>query len=375
MSKRFTVVVGVLAGVAVLLAACAPEGAPPEEQLVGETQVSVQGLAYHEIRSMVVTAQPANVSRELVYSLDAGVFGGTLVLPTGPQTLTANGYGRLRFTDGGTPDAGSSGDAGSTDLTLVATGTASVNIVANTTAAVSMRIYDLTPPLPQLDIVPILHSMTASSVSAQVGQAITLSVVAEDLDGDELSYSWTSDCVSGTFSHRTAATTSWTSSAPATCRLTVTVSSRGRTVSGSQLVTVSAGGADAGTGGAQVNGDYIPRPEVYRVGISNGTDLPLTYVARNGPAVTLPSVRPGEQYTLDVSTYFGTRVGTQSMGLTVSCGTVVKNADSCPPGNTSCFSRYTWTTPNVGVSTACRVTASAANEMLTDSFSVGVQVK
>ena len=372
MSKRFTVVVSALASVAVLLAACAPEGGPPEEQLSGETQVSVQGLAYHEIRSMVVTAQPANVSKELVYSLDAGVFGGTLVLPTGPQTLTANGYGRLRSSDGGTPDAGSSGDGG---LSLVATGTASVNIVANTTSAVSMRIYDLTPPLPQLDIVPIFHSMTASSVSAQVGQAITLSVVAEDLDGDELSYAWTSDCVSGAFSHRTAATTSWTSSAPATCTLTVTVSSRGRTVSGSQVVTVSAGVADAGTGGAQVNGDYIPRPEVYRVGISNSTDLPLTSVARNGPAATLPSVRPGEQYTLEVSTFFGTRVGTQSMSLTVSCGTVVKNADSCPPGNNSCFSRYTWTTPNVGASTACKVTASAANEMLTDSFSVGVQVK
>ncbi|MFP2910174.1 hypothetical protein ACLESD_35080 [Pyxidicoccus sp. 3LFB2] len=382
MSKRIAVAVGALTSVAMLLAACAPEEGAQEAQLAGEAQVSVQGLTANEIRSMVVTAQPANVTKELVYSPDAGVFAGTLVLPTGPQTLTANGYGRLRFTDGGTPDAGpvvdggSTGDGGTAGLSLVATGTASIHIVANTTAAASMRIYDLTPPLPQPDIAPILHSMTASSVSALVGQAITLSVVAEDLDGDTLSYTWTNDCVGGAFSHRTAPTTSWSSSAPATCTLTVTVSSRGQTVSSSQVVTVSAGGADGGTGSAQVNGDYLPRPEVYRLAIFNGTHLPLTAVARNGATANLPNVRPDEAYTLEVSTFFGTRVGTQSTGLTVSCGTVVKTAENCPANSTSCFTRYTWNTPAAGPNgTACRVTASASNDTLTDSFSAGVLVK
>ena len=409
MSKRFTLVIGAMVGLSALLAACAPGGGteenPPEQPgLEGEAQVSVKGLSAHEIQSMVVTAHPANISKVLAYSADAGTFTGTLVLPAGTQTLTANGYAYVYPGDGGTVDGGPAMDAGSstdggspadgggttdggrpadggsttdagssTGLTLVATGTATVTIVANTTAAVSMRIYDLTPPRPQPDIVPIIRSVTASSINPRVNQAISLSVVAVDLDNDPLSYSWTSDCPSGSFSNPNAATTSWASSAPAACTLHVTVSSRGQTVSESVTVVVFADGSDAGTGGAQVNGEYIPRPDIYSLAVyGNSGELPYDPVYRYEPTANLPTVRPGQQYTLEFSTNFGTSLGARNMDLTVSCGTVVRHQGSCS-GATNCYSAYTWTTPDAG--TACRVTATATNETLTDSFSAGILVK
>lgn len=380
MSKRFTLVVGALVSMATLLAACTSggntEGNPPDEQpgLEGEAQVSVKGLAAWEIQSMVVTAQPANISKALAYSADAGTFTGTLVLPTGTQTLTANGYAYVSTSDGGTPDGGPFVDAGSSSLTLVATGSATANIVANTTTAVSMRIYDQTPPDPQPDIAPIIRSLTASSVSPQVNQAITLTVTASDLDGDTLSYLWSSDCIASSFSNRTSATTSWTATTQGACTLSVAVTARGRTVSDSVSVTVFTSGPDGGTtGGAQVNGQYIARPEIYAMAIYG--DIPFTVVYRYEPTANLPNVSPNSTYSLEFPIDYGTTVGARSSNMTVTCGSLVKNYDSCD-FSPSCYSNYTWYTPPADAGrVACKVTASATNETLTDSFSAGVLVR
>jgi hypothetical protein len=380
MSKRFTWVVGALAGL-VALAACSSgsgnEG-NPEPGIEGEAQVSVKGLSAYEIQSMVVTAHPAGTTKALAYSPDAGTFTGTLVLPTGTQTLTANGYAYVYSSDGGTPDGGPFQDAGTTSgLTLVASGTATATITANTTTAVAMRIYDLTPPRPQPDIAPYIHSVTASRTNVQVNESVALSVVAEDLDGDALSYLWTSDCASGSFSNRTAATTSWASSTPGACNISVAVTARGQTVTDSQLsVVVFAGGPDAGTGGAQVNGEYIPRPMVYGISLFNSSGtIPYSTVSRYGSAANLPAVRPGQQYYLELSIEYGTRLGARSSNLMVSCGSLVKNYDTCDV-NASCYGNYTWTTPAAGtLPMACKVTGTATNETLVDGFSAGVVVR
>lgn len=380
MSKRFTLALGALVGLTALLAACSggDTGNNPEQPgLEGEAQVSVKGLSIWEIETIVVTAQPANVSRTLTYSPETGTFTGTLVLPTGTQTLTANGYAYVA-SDGGTPDggppmdAGVNSDAGSTNgMTLVATGTATVTIVANTTTAASIRVYDLTPPLPQPDIAPLIRSVTASSVNTTVNQAISLSVVAVDLDNDPLSYSWTSDCLGSSFSSPTSANTFWASSVAAACNLTVTVTARGQSVSESLGVVVFANNSDAGTGGVQVSGEYIPRPYVSAMSIS-GNELQFGHYVYRSNSANLPAVRPGQTYSVEFFGELETLVGVRSTNLEATCGTLRRNFANCT-NTSSCHVGYSWTTPNMDA--ACRLTATITNDTLTDSFSAGIVVK
>lgn len=372
MLKRFTLVASAMAGLAALLAACSggTGGNTPEPGTEGEAQVSVKGLSAYEIQSMVVTAQPANVTQALAYSPDAGTFNGTLVLPVGPQMLTANGYAYVG-TDAGTPDGGS--DAGSGALALVATGFAPVEIVANTTTGVSMRIYDQTPPPPQPDFAPIIRSMTVSRVNPGVNEPIHLTVDALDLDGDPLSYFWTSSCLSGSFDQRDSSMAMWLSTATGQCTITVSVSARGATVTESVTVVVFSGDG-GGTGGAQVNGEYIPRPQVTMMTIYNGGDLPYSSAYRNGANANLPNVGVGRVYTIDVSYDFGTRIGLRHTDLQASCGVLMRGYDSCNSNSyTSCYVQYQWTTPPQGA--ACRLTASVMNDMLMDSFTAGILVK
>ncbi|WP_164017023.1 hypothetical protein [Pyxidicoccus trucidator] len=399
MSKRFTLVSSAVACAVALLVACSgKDGAqPPAPGFEGEMQVSVQGLSEHQIQSMVITAQPANITRALTYT-DAGTFTGTLVLPVGTQTLTANGYAYVAQdggpvdsgTPGDRPDAGSEWDGGSgepppppprdagspTVLTLVASGTASVDIVANTTSAVSMNIYDLTPPLPQPDIGPMIRSATNSSTSVGVNEFITLSVDALDLNGDPLTYDWTSDCPSSRFTNPSSAFTQWYSPEPAGCTLRVTVSSRGLSTSMALSVVVFGSGTDGGpsTGGAQVTGNYIPRPEVYAISAFNLNHLPYTMVSRYDSAANLPLLRSGTTYQLEVFVAFGTSRGNRDLNLSASCGTLERGYDSCAESTLpSCTVQYNWTTPPAG--NVCQLTASALNETLTDSFTVGVPVR
>lgn len=373
MLKRFTFVASALVGVAALLAACSG-GNPGAEQEPGEgeAQVSVKGLSAHEIQSMVVTAQPANISRPLTYSPDAGTFTGTLVLPTGPQTLTANGYAYVG-SDAGTPDGGDRADAGNQTLTLVASGNASVEIVANTTTAVNMRIYDQTPPRPQPDLAPLLLSLQVSSVNTTVDQPVTLTVDAIDLDGDPLSYVWTSNCPTSVFTTPNAPTTRWQSPEAGACSIAVAVTARGSTVSDSVSVVVFAGTPDGGTsGGAQVNGEYIPRPEVYNLSIY-GVGMPYTSVYRDSATANLPNARPGQEYNMEVRVNFGTHLGTRTADLQATCGIVQLVYTNCNEPNSSCTSSYRWVAPSEF--STCRLTGRATNDGLTDSFTTGILVR
>jgi hypothetical protein len=393
MSKRFAFVSSAVACAAALLVACAGnnEGQTEQPGTEGAMQVSVQGLSAYQIQSMVITAQPANVSRTLTYTGgDAGTFVGTLVLPVGTQTLTANGYAYV--TPGGGADAGPAQDAGigvdggpnppprsdggsSTGLTLVASGTATVDIVANTTSAVAMNIYDLTPPVPQPDIGPMIRSATSTAATVFVNQPITLSVDALDLNGDPLTYAWTSDCPSSQFSAPSSSFTQWASPEATGCRLTVTVSSRGLSTSMSLNVTVySNGGPDGGTGGAQVTGNYIPRPEVYAISAYSSTYLPYTSVSRYGSSANLPLLRSGTSYEVSAYVEYGTHLGNRAASLSASCGTLQLAYDGCSSSpTTSCYIQYTWTTPPAG--NVCQLSATASNSGLTDSFNVGVPVR
>ncbi|QRN93288.1 hypothetical protein JRI60_29310 [Archangium violaceum] len=411
MLKRFESAVGVLV-MALALAACQP---PEGEQLQsneGEAQMVVRGLSSYNITRVVVTARPANVSKTLDYNPDTGAFSGRLLLPAGEQTLTAEGYSSYGvdggsqdggYPDGGSVDAGSSDggymDAGSstedggwtdagrpvdggsfdggptTGDVLVAAGSATVTVVANSTTAVTLRIHDITPPPPQGDIGPLIYSMTSSRSDLTVGASTQLEVNAVDLDGDPLFYTWTSNCPSGTFTSPYAATTSWSSSAPGVCKLSVTVSSRAQSVTESVDVTVFSAPVDGGPGegSVQVNGEYIARPNIYGLYVT-GPGVPGVGVSRSSPNATLPNMQAGAMYFVEMQLDFGTRFGAFEKSLESDCGgSWMLSWDSCATNGYYCSVSYYWTAPASGA--VCKLTARAANSGLGDSFSVGVVVK
>jgi hypothetical protein len=431
MLKRFESAVGLVV-MALALAACQP---PEGEQLQtneGEAQVVVRGLSAYNIDRMVVTARPANISKTLDFIADAGVFSGRLLLPAGTQTLTAEGYAYAYGADGGSSDGGgydagypdgggydagypdgggydagyadggyadgggydagpSPYDGGATDAgrpvdggssdggpstggTLVATGSADVVVVAGNSTAVTMRIYDITQPPPQGDIGPLIRSMKTSRSSLTVGTSALLEVDAVDLDGDPLSYAWTSSCPASTFSSPFAAATSWTSSASGVCKLSVTVTSRSQRVTESLEVTVYSAPADGGPGegSVQVNGEYVGRPTIYGLYVY-GPGVPSAYISRTASSATLPNAQSGATYTFEFELDYGTRFGSFTHNLESDCGgTVTPYWGDCSGGG-YCSARYSWTAPASG--SACRLTMRVSNGSLTDSFSVGAAVR
>jgi len=360
MLKQWKLVASTLVAGLGLLVACSSENPSTLGPDEGAAAVSVRGLEASSIQSMVVTAQPANVSKTLSYNGDGGTFTGTLVLPVGDQTLTANGYG---YGDGG----------------VVATGTAPVKIEPNVTTAVTMRIYDTTPSEPQPDIAPYIRSVTASRADMLVNETTTVAVSAVDVDGDTLRYAWTSDCASGTFANPSAATTTWKSTAPGSCTLRVTVSSRQASVSESVAVLVYSAPPDGGVreGGAQVNGEYVARPFVSRLSMScSGVNCSSSFVYRNSFQANFANAKPGVEYYVQVSVDYDTRFGSFLTSLTIQCDGVTQTlrpiSDSCTGNGGSCYVAYYWTTPASG---ACKVTGTAVNGSLSDSLSAGVLVK
>lgn len=413
MLKRFEVSLAAVVGMALTLVACQPPEQQPQST-EGEAQVVVRELSQYSIDRMVVTAQPANVTQTLDYNADAGTYSGRMVLPAGEQTLTAEGYSSSYVPDGGSTDGGST-DAGYTDAgytdggdtdagyvdagysdggyadvgsvdagsdgggstrsTLVASGSATVTITAGGSTAVTLRIYDLTPPPAQGDIGPLIRSLKASSSTTTVGASTLFEVDAVDLDGDALSYSWTSTCMAGTFSSPFSAVTSWTSSTTGVCKVSVTVSSRKKSVTEFVEVTVFSAPVDGGPGegSVQVIGEYIARPRISRL-YFYGSGVPSTTLYRSSGNATLPNVQAGMTYSLEMYVDYGTRSGVFANDVESDCGgSWTKSWDNCSGSSMYCTASYSWTTP--ATPTACKLTLRASNGPLTDSYSVGVVVR
>ncbi len=347
MTRSFSAVV--LASLGSVLLACGPskltiddhEGLGPND---GEVSVRVRGLNERGVDRIVVSASPANVTRTLTYD-GAGGFAGVLVLPSGNQTLTVTAY---------------AGDAG-----VVGTGTAQVTVVAGQSTAVSIIILDNTQPPRGAGIAPIITTFSASRTRVGPAENVALSATAVDLDGDPVTYRWTDDC-GGVFSAPNAANTNWNKAAAGTCRVSLEASAAGLTARESIVITVDAQPSSTGT--VNVNGEFVARPEILSLKLSGfGGAQPVREVFRAfSQAANLTGVVPGMQLTLAVTySQASTSSGAVSLAFSDTCGGLsagsnVWRAPAVPAGN---------------VSQACRITATATSHTLTDSFSVGVEVR
>src|SRR5689334_19642323 len=114
-----------------LLIACGGSRAPGDA-----ARVLVQMLVPADVTRVVLEVQPAGIVQDAgSYDPVSGSFTGTLVVPVGPQTVTAKAY------------------AGAT---LVGSASASVTVVSGTTAAVNLIVIDSRAPTPPSDRSPVI---------------------------------------------------------------------------------------------------------------------------------------------------------------------------------------------------------------------------
>lgn len=129
---------------------------------------------------------------------------------------------------------------------MIFAGSATSDIADGATASVSITLVETNPATETLgaaqvagfNILPTIDSLTASSETISVGETSTLTVVASDVDGDALTYTWSTSA--GSFSSTTAAITTWT--APSTAgayAISITVDDgRGGEAAASITITV-----------------------------------------------------------------------------------------------------------------------------------------
>jgi hypothetical protein len=330
-------------GAAVL--ACA--GGPAKRTPTGNVVMRVQpaALLAAQVTRIAVTVAPIGLSQDLTANAD-GSFSGVLVVPPGTYTVGATAY------------------AGTV---LAGTGSAGVTVVANQTAAVTIRILDATPPAPVPDHAPIITALSASSTNPVAGDVVTLAATAVDPDQDPIAYAWTqSQGCAGTFGSPAAAATTWTSTTVGTCTLTLTVNSKQLADAVSVNVTVSAKPAPTGT--IDVSAVFVSQPQIESVTVRDllPNAAPACYVWRQGP---------GADATCHMPVSSGETVAVEFALSSVATGAKFELVDDChgtaaqaTPGAPS----FTWKAPGTGG--VCALTARVTQDGLVDTLPVAIFV-
>jgi hypothetical protein len=183
-----------------------------------------------------VTVQAADRSAELVFDSVGNSYDGTIVLPSGAQTLVARAFAE--------------------DTLVGASEPLPIEVQAGTITPVTIRILDLTSEPSSYQ--PVFQSLMFPTTVAQGARAtFSISVIAPD--GDPITYAWSSSCAESAFSDPAAATTDWSSPSEGTCTIDVVVQSDGFQVAQRFSITVLSSGQPP-SGGVDVTGVFVPRP-------------------------------------------------------------------------------------------------------------------
>ncbi|GAO04182.1 hypothetical protein [Anaeromyxobacter sp. PSR-1] len=292
-----------------------------------------------QVTAVKVFASPANVTQDLAHQPD-GTFGGVLTLPVGVQTITVSVY------------------AGQT---VVGTGAATVSIQANATSQVTLRIVDSTGPGPTPGQGPVIVALSASKTTPVVGESIALSARVVAPAGATVTYAWTQDCASGTFTAPAAESTSWSSSAAGACALTLTATANGLADASAIAIQVLVPGA--GTGSVSIVGTFVPRTTISAI---------AAYPSPTATVAGCTVSRTGTDATCRMPVHSG-----QAIGITLDPGAAAGAAtyalrDGCggatAPGASA--SSFQWTAPPAGG--FCVLTATKVEDGVADAFAFGL---
>jgi hypothetical protein len=330
--------------VAVFTTIASSTGCTGSDENSGTLRVSAAGLTHvGEVDRVVVSVTPGGYATDLVLDHSDGQFRGSLVVPTGEYALRVDAF------DG-------------QSATIVATGSVQVAVVEGRTTAVHVRVIDVTGPPPLPDHAPIVVSVTAAPAPLIVGRSVALTVVAVDVDGDQVSYVWTQTCSStnGVFSAPNSANTSWTPLAAGACTLRVQVTANGL----ADAATVDVGAIMAPSGAIEISAEFVPNPYVSEVEVSGGGSTSHIYRSGNDATVPFDAV-PGANLVVSVHVASGPA---KSISLSDDCGGSSIALHSGPSS-----ASFDWTAPSLpGV---CVLSASVSADNLTDVFPIALLVR
>lgn len=329
---------------ALLLAAC---GATSTHEGRVSIQADVAALAAQAPVVVTVSASPARVSVELAYDAETGRFVGSMALPAGPQTLSAQALSDVN---------------GDGELEVIAMGSADTTVAENQNAAVVLVLLDLTTPPPVPDHRPIITSAGVSNSNPMAGESVYVWVSAVDVDEDPITYLWTVDCNSGeaTISDPTAPATTFSVNAAGTCTVRAAVTANGKTVNANFPMQIGASGL------ADVTITFAAPPVVSQVFI---TELATGYycaIDRMGDEATC-----ADPLALGVTTEVTLFLGEGGDGSDASldaCGGVVTPIESGPG-----FARFAWEAPQA--SGICMVTGRVTRAGFTDALPVALLIQ
>ena len=329
-----------------------------------------------DIVRVEVSAQPADMTDELEYVDDTNTFTGLMVVTVGSQVFTANAYDE--------------------DNTLVAQGTANADIVANQTASVSIDLFDISGDLPDPQYGPIILSMTVSNTNPRIGEEITVSVQAEDPDGDPLEYLWEHNCSDAAFGDATAASTTWSSEVQEACTLTITVTAGGLSDSDSTGVVVFPNSSESGA--AEIEAEYFIHPTIYKFRIqdSDGTlceysndfnswlneytwvTNPSDYRSEfNGTCYT--PLKPDYEYDFRTSVAGNFHDADPEYEILIDCGGEILNSynytTNCSWLYNTCIQNHQWEWRSPETVSLCTITAKVTAYGFDDELSFVVLVK
>jgi hypothetical protein len=300
------------------------------------------------VTRVTVSATAAGVSGDLTYDAASDQYVGALVLPAGEQPLLVEAWA----------DANLDGV-----LELVARGTATTTVVEGQTAAIMVRLVDLSPPPPVPDHAPIITSFQIGSTNPSPGQEVAVSVTAVDVDGDAMTYNWWVSCNAGvaTVQDSAAAATTFSVDAPALCTVFVEVAANSLADFARAPVQVG------GPGQADVNITFVERPVITRVTLVQASSGLTCAIDRSGSDATCADP-VGRTTLVDVFVAVDASSSPGDVWLHTNCGgaLAVVSADVGP-------AHFTWEAPpSSGV---CVVTAELLRDGIQDSFPVAVLVQ
>lgn len=306
------------------------------------------------ITAITLDVQPANLQSSLVYDSAEGRFSGVVVLPVGMQTFTATAWA-----------------AGVT----AGVGSASALIDAGTTSLVHIVILDVSGPVPVIPRGPAILNVVVSNRTPVTGEVISLSVNAQDPDGDVLTYAWSDDCANSYFGAPASSATTWVRSTPGVCNVEIVVSDGG--LSDSEIVQIGVLSGAGGDGAAAIQGYFVPQPVIEYVNVVRVNDA-WTYrqVDRYAglDATVRDFIRPGGVVEIEGYGYFGNEEGTRVVSITetAGCGAVPMWQDFSDTDGTSSWFDARWQAPSAPA--LCAFDVTVENDGLVDSFPLAVAV-
>lgn len=297
------------------------------------------------VTRVTVSAAPAGAELELTPDAPSGTYTGSVSLPAGPQRLTARAF------------------AGTT---LIAEGHADVTISGGSILQVAIMVLDVTGPRPVPDHAAVLTSLTATASTLDVGQTAALTAVATDIDGDAISFVWTTvpaGCgefspasVSSTTDGTTSSTT-MTAANAGICAVNVVASSKGLSDSMSMSMTIRLA--------VVINGSYVPQPLISSLEILS-PDVSTTVLRTDPDATVRTPWPPGVPVSVRVSWDETPWLPRSTASLTDSCGGAVATTSAGQASET-----FSWR-PTGGP--VCQLNASVTRSGLVDTFPVAVLV-